>query len=75
VKKKNITLLTVLFNKHAFFALLMCLVGTFDVTFYEGFISENLVAKKVEESNVGYVFIVNSAAYLGCCVIFEKIFG
>jgi hypothetical protein len=28
----------------------MCLVGTFDVTFYEGFISENLVAKKVEES-------------------------
>jgi hypothetical protein len=45
VKKKNITLFTVLFNKHAFFALLMCLVGTFDVTFYEGFISENLVAK------------------------------
>jgi argininosuccinate lyase len=36
---------------------------------------ENLVAKKVEESNVGYVFIVNSAAYLGCCVIFEKFFG
>jgi len=70
VKKKNITLLTVLFNKHAFFALLMCLVGTFDVTFYEGFISENLIAKKVLEEYVGFVFIANSAAYLGCCLIF-----
>ena len=75
MKKKNITLFTVLFNKHAFFALLMCLVGTFDVTFYEGFISENLVAKKVDKSKVGYVFIVNSALYLFCCITFEHFFG
>ena len=53
----------------------MCLIGTFDVTFYEGFISINLRTKGVDENKIGYVFVVNSAAYLGCCVIFEHFFG
>jgi hypothetical protein len=65
----------VLSNKHSFFALFMCLIGTFDVTFYEGFISINLRTKGVDENKIGYVFVVNSAAYLGCCVIFEHFFG
>jgi MFS family permease len=75
VKKKNITLFTVLFNKNAFFALLMCLVGTFDVTFYEGFLSVILVAKGVSEDYVGFIFGVNAVAYLGCCLLFEHLFG
>lgn len=53
----------------------MCLVGTFNVTFFEGFISVNLVTKGVDKDNVGYVFGVNSVAYLCCCIVFEHLFG
>jgi MFS family permease len=33
------------------------------------------VAKGISQDNTGYVFAVNSVAYLICCLIFEKLFG
>ena len=62
-------------NKHCFFALLLCLIGSFDVTFYEGFVSKNLVLKGLPEDYVGLVFAVNSIAYFICCLLFHKLFG
>ena len=50
-------------------------MGTFNVTFYEAFISIVLVKKGLNEDFVGYVFAVNSIGYLGCCLIFEHLFG
>lgn len=74
-KTKNITLFTVLCNKHCFFALMICLIGSFDVTFYEGFISTNLVTKGLDEEYVGFVFAVNSIAYFTCCMLFHQLCG
>lgn len=42
-KKKTITWCTLLSNKHAMFALLTCFVGTFNITFFQGFIANELV--------------------------------
>jgi MFS family permease len=75
MKNKSISICSVFLNKHAFFALLMCLMGTFNVTFYEAFISVVLTKKNLDENYVGYVFAVNSVGYLGCCLIFEHLFG
>ena len=49
-KKLNIGLCTVLTNKHSFFALLTCFVGTLDVTFYGSYISNQLVNLGLEET-------------------------
>ena len=59
----------------------MCLMGTFNVTFYEAFISTvlckpiNKGGKELNQDYIGYVFAANSIGYFLCCLIFEHIFG
>jgi len=44
VKKVNkITWWILLTNKNCFFALLTCIIGSFNVVFFEGFVAETLV--------------------------------
>jgi hypothetical protein len=51
-------------------------MGTLNVTFHESFLSTVLTkSKKLDENYVGNVFAANCIAYVGCCLIFEHLFG
>lgn len=51
-----------MFNKHSFFALLICFIGTFNIVFFTGFMSNILTSKKISDSKnfpinyVGFVY-------------------
>jgi len=53
--KPNITWWTVLTNKHAFFGLLIMMIGSFDESFFQSFIAIELTSKGMREADVGYV--------------------
>jgi len=69
-KVKSISWLTLLSNKHSFFALLTCFVGTFNITFYQSFISPELVKLGFSVSDAGYIMSANSITYLIACLLF-----
>ena len=54
-KIDNITWCMILGNKHTFFALMICFVGTFNITFFQTFLSTELTDLGFDEDNVGYV--------------------
>ena len=57
---------TVLTNKHAFFALLVCLVGTFNITFFTPYIATYFAEPPyfINEDQTGYILGVQSLVYL-----------
>jgi MFS family permease len=69
-KVQTITWSTLLSNKHSAFALLICFVGTFNVTFYQSFICPELVKLGFSVSDSGYIMSANSITYLIACLIF-----
>lgn len=62
--KTRITAWTVWCNKHCFFALMTVLFGSYNTTFFTGFLGTTLTGLGFPESGVGYVYGVQSLFYL-----------
>ena len=55
-------------NKYVVFNLLSCLFGTFNVTFWYGFLNKEFEEKGFDTNNIGYVIGSESFVYLCCCL-------
>jgi MFS family permease len=50
-------------NRHTFFAIMIALIGTFDIMFFKGFLSAELVEKDYGE-NAGLIMALPAFTYL-----------
>ena len=66
----KITAWTILSDKSTVFALLICMVGTFDITYWSGFISVELAQMGMNGNYVGYVLGAQSVTYIVACLIY-----
>lgn len=67
--RQNITLWTILTNRHSCFSIITCLFGTFNISFWTGFIANTLTDVGLTDSQVGYVFALMSFTYLIACLL------
>jgi MFS family permease len=55
-------------NKHSFFAIMIALIGTFDIMFFKGFLSVDL-EKKGFVDNAGLIMALPAFVYLVACLL------
>jgi hypothetical protein len=55
-------------NKHSFFAIMIALIGTFDIMFFKGFLSVELVDRGFGE-NAGLIMALPAFVYLVACLL------
>lgn len=61
---------TILSDKSTVFALLICMVGTFNITYWSGFVSLELQQMGMNPNNVGYVLGAQSVTYIVACLVY-----
>mmetsp|Transcript_31724 Transcript_31724/g.48627 ORF Transcript_31724/g.48627 Transcript_31724/m.48627 type:complete len:158 (-) Transcript_31724:1015-1488(-) len=54
--KYSIGLKTLIQNKHSLFAIIVCFFGTFNIVFFQGFMSTELVRLGLPDNYTGYVY-------------------
>jgi MFS family permease len=67
-KKEKIGWRLMFTNRHSFFAVLIALVGTFDIMFFKGFLALELEEKGFGE-NTGYIMAIPALVYLVACLL------
>lgn len=69
-KCNDITWVTMLSSKDVVMSMMTCFLGTFNVTFFEGWITTELDNRDLSESATGYVIGGMSFVYLTVCLLF-----
>jgi predicted MFS family arabinose efflux permease len=70
----KVTWWTLLTNRDSFFALAVCAMGIFNLTFYQGFLTPELAQYGLDESAAGMVMSIISVSYLLGCLIYPRVF-
>lgn len=60
---------TLLCNRHSMFALFVCFFGTFNISYFTGWVATELKAQDFDEANVGYVYGAMCITYLIGCLL------
>jgi predicted MFS family arabinose efflux permease len=61
-------------NKDVFFTLATCFIGIFNLTFFEGFLTPELVKYDVSEGTAGLIMSIMSVFYLLGCLLYPRLF-
>ena len=70
--KKNEVIInwwTILCNRHAMFAIFVSFFGTFNISYFTGWLATSLKDQNFDESNVGYVYGAMCVTYLIGCLL------
>ena len=71
---KKITWCTLLGSKACVFTLLTLFMGTFNITFWTGFIGPHFSQMGLNDNYTGYVLGAQSFTYLVACLLYPKLF-
>ena len=61
-------------NKDSAFALASCALGIFNITFFQGFLTPELLKYNLTEGSAGLIMSITSVAYLTGCLLYPRIF-
>ena len=62
-------------NKDSAFALASCALGIFNLTFFEGFLTPELLKYDLTEGSAGLIMSIMSVTYLAGCLLYPRVFG
>lgn len=72
-KDIKVTWCLLLKNRHFFFALVVCFIGTINIVYFYGYIGPYLLELGCQDSDIGFIIASQQLTYLPMCLLFPQL--